>query len=287
MGGETEKFRLLQNGVVFHELNHETLCEALVSLSKVLLRPGLSAVVDNDHFAAWAWCGQLLVTSSARIFTNEQVEIRSLYEASIHAALAHCRKPTVGLAEWQEQRHSDSLQPHHGRQLLQQSYLVLAYLAFPLLEAVLKRACAAYVAFNGQVVSAFSVPSKQGSPKPYGPTGSPGSSRCSSLRDLLHLHFTAVAHPHQRIFLDRFRVHLNALDATQDPFDLIYDWRNQSLHGSTNFETIGGTMLSLALLISLFEIEQDFEERRLKTIEICQWEAQHSSKSPWSFYPPY
>ncbi|MGL6091120.1 MAG: hypothetical protein ACRC07_13845 [Pseudomonas paracarnis] len=288
-GIETEKFRLMANGVQFHELDHETLCVALLSLSKVLLRPGLNTVVHHDHFAAWSWCGQLLVSGYSMIFPIEEREIQALYEASIHAALVGCRKPSMTPEEWSELCRIDALQPHHSKQLLQHSSLVLAYLTFPLLEAVLKRACAAYVAFDGQVVSAFSVPGKQSAPKPklYGPPGEPGNHKCSSLRDLLFLHSAVVASPNQKALLDRFRDHLTTLDAAQDPFDLIYSWRNQSLHGSTNFQTIGGTMLSLALLISLFEIEQSFEERRLKTLDICRWEADSPCKTPWSFYPPY
>jgi hypothetical protein len=289
LGAETEKYRLLANGVQFHELDHETLCVTLLSLSKVLLRPGLNTIVDHDHFAAWSWCGQLLLAGRSSVFPIEEREIQSLYEASIHAALVGCRKPPATREEWTEMCRTDALQPHHSKLLLQQSSLVLAYLTFPLLEAVLKRACTAYVAFDGQVVSAFSVPSRQGAPntKLYGPAGAPGSPKCSSLRDLLFLHQTLVASPNQKALLNRFRAHLNTIDAAQDPFDLIYSWRNQSLHGSTNFQTIGGTMLSLALLISLFEIEQNFEERRLKTVDICRWEAQSPTRSPWSFYPPY
>lgn len=293
LGGDTDKFRLLTNGVVFHELNQEALCAALIGLSKVLLHPGFNTVVEHDHYALWSWCGELLLGPRSQSFPDEQWEIHSLYATSIHAALAGCRRPPVSQEEWQEQmqeqRRIEELQPHHSKQLLQKSGLVLAYLTFPLLEAVLKRACAAYVAFDGQVVSAFSVPGKQGDPKPklYGPTGTPGNRKCSSLRDLLFLHSTVVASPKLKILLDRFREHLTGLDASQDPFDLVYGWRNQSLHGSTNFETIGGTMLNLALLISLFEIEHGFEEHRLQVIEICRWAAQSPYKSPRSFYPPY
>src|SRR5215217_116395 len=61
IGANTEKFRLLANGVNFHELSHEQLCAALIGLSKVLLRPGLNTIVHQDHSALWAWCGELLL----------------------------------------------------------------------------------------------------------------------------------------------------------------------------------------------------------------------------------
>lgn len=287
IGRETEKFRLLANGVVFHDLNHEALCAALIGLSKVLLLPGLNTVVDHDHYALWSWCGELLLTHRSHHFPDSQREIKSLYAASIHAALAGCSRPPTTDEEWQEQRRIEESQPHHAKQLLRKSGLVLAYLAFPLLEAVLKRACAAYVAFDGRVVSAFTVPNKQGSPRQYDPNGSFRNHQCSSLRDLLFLHSTTVASPTLKTLLDRLRDHLTTLDAAQDPYDLVYGWRNQSLHGSTNFQTIGGTMLNLSLLISLFEIEHGFEEYRLQTIEHCRQEAQSPYKRASSFYPPY
>lgn len=287
IGGNTEKYRLLTNGVVFHELKHEELCAAVVGLSKVLLRPGLNTVIDQDHFGLWSWCGELLLSPRADLFPRDQHEIKSLYETALHASLATCRKPAKSKEEWQEQNRIQELQPHHGKQMLLKSHIVLAYLAFPLLEAVLKRACSKYVSFDSQVVAAFTVPNKKGNPKQYDPKGSYRDRQCSSLRDLLVLHHSSAAGPKLKPQLGQFRDHIGLLDSTQDPFDLLYSWRNQSLHGSTNFQTIGGTVLNLSLLISLFEIEDGFEQRRETVLEHCRWEAQSQYKRPWSFYPPY
>jgi hypothetical protein len=282
IGANTEKFRLLANGVQFHELDHDALCAAFIGLSKVLLRPGLNTIIDQDHFGLWSWCGELLLGPRTQLFPLDQYEIKSLFETALHSALARCRRPVASKEEWQEQNRINDLHPHHAKQLLLKSSVVLAYLAFPMLEAVLKRACSAFVSLNGLVVSSFTVPNKQGKPRQYDP-----QRQCSSIRDLLLLHYTFVAGARLKALLDQFRGHISVLDGTQDPFDLIYSWRNQSLHGSTKYQTIGGTILNLALLISLFEIDQDFEQRRLLALQQCQWEAQSSHKSPWSFYPPY
>jgi hypothetical protein len=282
IGHSTEKFRLLANGVQFHELDHETMCAASIGLSKVLLRPGLNTIIDKDHHCLWSWCGELLLSPRAQFFPRDQYQIKSLFETTLHAALANCRRPNSSEVEWQEQNRINGLQPHHAKQLLLKSSTVLSYLAFPVLEATLKRACSAYVSLDGVVNSSFDVPNKQGGTKKYKP-----KNRCNSLRDLLFLHHTKIAGAKLKALLDQFRDHIALLNGTQDPFDLIYSWRNDSLHGSTNFQTIGGTILNLALLISLFEIEQDFEDRRLAALEHCRREAQSTHKSPWSFYPPY
>ncbi|WP_157288515.1 hypothetical protein [Uliginosibacterium gangwonense] len=291
-GSRTEKFRLLANGVNFYELSHETLSTALIGLSKVLLRPGFNTFIDHDHYELWSWCGELLLNPRSQLFPPTQHEIKSLYETSIHAALANCRRPPASVQEtmeqWQTKMHIQALQPHHAKLLLQKSHLVLAYLSFPLLEAVLKRACATFVAFDGQVLSAFSVPNKKGNPKSYDPNGKTLRDRqCSSLRDLLFLHKSMVAPPQLKVLLDKFCTHLSSLDGTQDPFDLLYRWRNQSLHGSTNIQTIGGSVLNLSLLISLFEMESGFEQYRLEVLDHCRRESQSSHKNDWSFYPPY
>lgn len=282
IGANTEKFRLLANGVVFHELDHETICAAVIGTCKVLLRPGLNTVVDHDHFALWSWCGELLLGSRSTLFQAGQREVKSLYEAAIHAALANCRKPVTSQEEWQEQNRIQALQTHHAKQLLGESHLVLVYLTFPLLEAVLKRACNRFVSFDGKVVSTFTVAKRHGNPRQYDPQGT-----CSSLRDLLVLHHTQVAEADLVALLAQFKNHIAALDATQDAYDLMYAWRNGSLHGSTNSQTIGGTLLSLSLLISLFELRSNFEQRRAQVLENCRWEARTGHRSPWSFYPPY
>ncbi len=118
MGGNTEKFRLLNNGIQFHDLNHEALCASLVGLSKVLLRPGMNTIIDQDHFGLWSWCGELLLNPQANLFPAEQYEIKSLYDAVIHCALAGCRKPAGSKEEWQEQNRIQGLQAHHAKQLL-------------------------------------------------------------------------------------------------------------------------------------------------------------------------
>lgn len=282
IGQNTERFRLRVNGVVFHELSHEQLCATILGLSKVLLRPGMNTIIDQDHFLLWSWCGELLLSREANLFSVAQTEIKSLFETAFHAALADCRKPPATSAEWIEQNRVRDLQPHHAKQLVEKSPIVLAYLTFPLLEAVLKRACSNYVELNGRVIAPFSVLNRRGTPRAYRVNDS-----ISSLRDLLLLHKNQVANQELEALLDRFRAHLSFLDSSIDPFDLLYEWRNQSLHGSASFQTIGGTVLSLSLLISLFEVRQNFEPLRRQMVERLRREAQSPIQSPQSFYPPY
>lgn len=289
IGIDDNRLRLVANGVRFYELDRELLCTALTSLSKILLLPGLNTIISVDHLGVWSWCGELLLGSSAEVFPEDQYEIKKLYMACIHAALAGHRKPKPNETkeEFFEQNRLKALQPHHSNQLIANSNLTLAYLTFPLLEAVLKRACASFVSFDGKVIAKFSVTDSRGQIRKYSPNGSYRDRKCSSLRDLLELHITAVASEELKSHLEQFYNHFKTLHPETNPFDLIYSWRNQSLHGSTNYQTIGGSLLSLALLISIFEI-QDFEERRFRAFDEVQWMVRMNvTRAPWSMYPPY
>lgn len=280
--GMGERYRLLENGIQFHELDFDALRAAVIGLSKVLLLPGLNTVVADDHLGLWSWCGEVLLPPEAQIFPEEQWEIRSLFEVAVHAALADAKKPVTSEEEWQEQLRVSDLQPLHAQQLIRQSNLALSYLVFPLLEALTKRACSAYVSFDGTVTAEFSVIQADGKSRSY-----KIGKRCSSLRDLLFLHYTTVSSPQLKTNIEDFRHNLQVLVPAQDPFDTIYLWRNQSLHGSATSQTIGGTILNLSILILLFEIEPSFEQHKARALQNARIRVQSSFRSARGFYPPY
>ena len=167
-------------------------------------------------------------------------------------------------------------------------------MVFPFLEAVLRRVCNQFVDFEGRVKTRFTVPNKNGGNLVYDPNG--GRKRCNSIRDLLYLH-QAEAAPDFTERINALRTHFMELVPSKDPFDLIQKWRNQSLHGATNFHTIGGSVLNLALLIVLSELKNRFEEHRQVVLQHCIQNAQFMDFSmsqfgrrdlhPHSYYPPF
>jgi hypothetical protein len=288
IGPRTEQFRLSRNGIIFHDLTHEELQAACVGLARVLLRPGLNTVVDHDHLLLWSWLAQLLVSPS-RAAAGDDREVRELLGVCVRAALAPTRPPTTDRYAWQLQRQIDDLIPFHLRWFGMHSHVVLAYLSFPALEGALKLACKNFVDLSGKAVAAFSVPGRRGGTRDYGPSF--GRPQCSSLRDLLLLHQASVAIDPLRARLQEIRDHLAGLQAGTDGFDVLYDWRNSSLHGAASYPTIGGTVLTLALLIALDGVKADFETSRAATWQGVEWDAKTSAdshfRSPWSFYPLY
>lgn len=287
IGGQSEQYRLLRNGVQFHELCFDQLVAAIDGLTKVLLLPGLNTIVDQDHFGLWSWCAEVILHRETDFFDQEEHELRKLFEACARCALVHCKKPVSNQSEWEKQAEAEQLIPHNARYFLQESSLALAYLAFPLLEAVSKKICNAYVAMDGSVVAKFDVPNKVGNTREYDPNGPWNQRQCSSLRDLLFLIQKDIANDELRAALDEFRAHIATLESSEDPFDVIYKWRNQSLHGSTSFQTIGGTLLNLVLLIVIHQMSDRYDSLKERVLEHCRWDLQHEHRSPWSFYPPY
>ena len=287
IGGADEEFRLLRNGVVFHELDHEQIRAACIGLSSVLLLPGLNTVIDQDHQWFWSWCAELLCRSGSSYFSSESDrELRATVGLCCRAALAGVyRNDRDG---WERQRDQSKNMEHNARAWVQGAHTALAYLAFPLLEGIVKKHCARYVGMDGRVVEAFEVARIDGTARPYR-VGQP----CSSLRDMLWLLYDRVASEELRHDLDEQRIHLGAFASeSEDGFEVLYRWRNSSLHGEASLSTIGGTVLSTALLIAISALQAEYESVRASAVDGVRREAMSAAsgidyRSPWSYYPPY
>jgi len=279
LGADTEKFRLRNNGIQAHDLDYAELRATCIGLTKVLLHPGLNTVIDWDHQALWAWCAEVLAGSRAQFFSANERELKDLLGIACRAALAGVSKPGPGGFE-EARRRSEMMEPN-AQQLVMRAHQVLVYLAFPLLEGILRKVGRNYVDYDGRVLAPF-----QGRTRQY-----KVGDRCNSLADLLGLLYSAVASADLKRALTEFRQHLSRLVAGTDPFDTIFEWRNSSLHGSTSLPTIGGTIFTMALLIALDQVEATYQALRSDTLQQVRWELQTGGithhRSPWSYYPPW
>jgi len=283
IGGASEAFRLHRNGVQFHELTFAELRDAIVGLTINLLLPGMNTVIDLDHVLMWSWCGELLLGGGGPLSTHIEPEVSRLAAVTVRASLANSRFPSDDA--FVRARKASDLMEHNDREYLQHSHDALAYLAFPFLEAVTRRACVQYVDLTGKV----QLPFARGSG-----TYSVGG-RCSSVGDLLELLVGTVASPGLKADLMELLSHVHGL---QPEFEsgsaVIFDWRNSSLHGVATLPTIGGTVLSLALRIALDALRDDYSLRRQEATQSIQ-RATHQSTSlgaawrpgSWNYYPPF
>lgn len=285
IGPVTEQYRLHRNGIAFHDLSYSEVQTACTRLTSVLLLRELNTIIDLDHQLFWAWCGEVLLSPRAPFFDHDEYELKALVETCIRAALAGIQPPSQSVGEWKHRVELSKLVEFNTRQLTQKKHLILAYLGFPLLEGLVKKVCSKYVDYSGLVINAFDVPKDAGKVNKYKP-----GNRCSSLRDLMFLLYQQVADADLGSRLDEFGRMLTNLDTSNHPFDLLYSWRNQSLHGQTSFPTIGGTILNLSLLIALNQIRGEYERWRQEAWRNVQWHISTSGlggdRSPWSYYPP-
>ncbi len=290
IGAATEQYRLHRNGIEFHELDYGEVQAACAGLGRVLLLKGLNTVIDLDHQLFWAWAGEMLLPPNSDFFSRDELELHNLFETCIRAALAGVSPPPQSTEDWERRRALSELVEFNTKQLALNAHLVLAYLGLPLMEGLLKKVCSKYVDYSGEVVNAFDVPTATGGVRNYVP-GDPKKGKCSSLRDLLFLLYQKVADPDLHARLDDVRELLKNLDNTRDPFDQLYLWRNQSLHGQTNFSTIGGMLLNLSTLIAFNRIRGNYERRRNEVWGSAQQEIKAlrltGHRSPWSYYPPF
>jgi hypothetical protein len=287
IGVASEGLRLRLNGVVFHEIDYDALRAAIVGLTQVVLLPGLNTVVDADHSLLWAWCGEILLSPHAAIFAPEQRELQHLFETAVHCALSGASNPSLNVRDWQRENLIRDIQRPHARQLVKFSSLTLVYLAFPLLEGLLKLRCAQYVDMNGEVLADFEVPKRRveaGQSKQYGPDRR--SKQCSSIRDLLLLYHGAVASAAIAEDLRKLFKRLAVLENKDGP-DVLADWRNASLHGSRSYTTIAGAVIGCALLVAIDGMEARYSEVRHATVNAIVERQRFPGEPDGEFYPPW
>jgi hypothetical protein len=276
IGGTTEQFRLLANGIVFHDLDHDELRAACLGLSTVLLVPGrMSTYIDSDHVCFWAWCGEILCILPSPCFSEDERDLQDLLALCIRAALA-----SLGLMD--RRAGNPPALVVNAEEWVIGAHRALAYLAFPLLEGVVKKHTSRFVDMRGWVVEDFVVPRVNGGMREY---RARRRDRCSSLRDLLYLLYELTSEDLKHD-LDEQRSHLAlfAEDATMDGFDVIFDWRNSSLHGGANLTTVGGTVLNTALLVAISDLKHTYDAERTETLRRVRFELENEISFAGSFY---
>ena len=95
------------------------------------------------------------------------------------------------------------------------------------LEAVIRRACPAYLDMNGAVQQPFE--------RANGTLYAVGS-RCNSVRDALRLLRDRVAQHKLKNNLIEILSHIEEITGASDGCSVVYDWRNSSLHGETTHQ---------------------------------------------------
>jgi len=265
-----DRFRLRNNNLWPHTMTYRELRAACISATRTLLHAGQNAVVDPDHQYLWAWCVQLLIDPHAAYFLPNEYDLAALMRLACRAALADFESKPVNM-------------PVNSGELAKNSSVLLTYLSLPLLDGVLKKTCSSYVQYDGTVRQQFE---RIGRPKGLYKQGS----RCSSIEDLLWLLYNHVADKWLRDALDDVRKSISIAAMGKEAFSTIYGWRNHSLHGQATYTTIGGSILTITLLIALTALESNFQHISSDNLaSVISWRKSGKTALDWPrliFYPP-
>lgn len=277
------KVNSIDSGIGFHELDYDEIRTACVELAKILLLPGRNTIIDLDHILLWSWLSELLIGRDGPMSSSANREIHDLAQITARSASAGSSVPTR--EGFDRARQADGLLTLNAREFLRGGYIALSYLSFPLLETIARRSCGAFVGLSGEVLQTF--------PKGHNQSYIVGK-YCSNVGDVLRLLINQVASAELKSDIEDILQHVASIEGATDGSEVIYRWRNSSLHGETTLQTIGGTVFSLGLLISLDSIKSSYADKRTAALErvIREQEIQSltgmaNSRSPWSYYPPF
>jgi hypothetical protein len=153
----------------------------------------------------------------------------------------------------------------------------ITFVAFPYLEGLIKERCSHYVRADGTNIRPFT-----GLNRKYEPTN-----RLSSLADALYLFVRTSESP---VLVQQLSAILERLADVEDVpwseknrgYTALYKIRNRALHGQDNNTNIWALVLTIALLIAVDEISDDYESHRIRAAQAV---GRGRTSHPHFFYP--
>ena len=246
--------------------DHAQLTSVVAGLTVCMVQPGEAfAGYGRDYRLVWAWCAELLVGRGRGASFGVEFHVPRLLTAAVDAMLARSipdDAPGVG---------------RHARELVNEHVALVAYLAFPLLEELLRAACRRHFNDDGRITAAFDTPGDDRQRHLYARGGT-----CSSVGDLLWLYRHHYAPKEIAACLDEVDNYLAVIvPGGTTGFRILRQWRNDTMHGTTALPTIGAVALNLAIIVALADKENDYADAVAKVV---------ARRTPGSglprFYPP-
>lgn len=241
--------------------DHDRLTAVVAGLTICIVRPGGAfAGYGRDYRMLWAWCAELLLGSGRGRWLLNEPTLEGLFAVTCHTALAREVPAEILGVE------------RHARSLVSERAAVLAYLAFPLLEQVVRLSCDRHFGADGKITQSFETPGQLSKRHLYTVGGT-----CSSIGDLLWLYTHHYASPGMRANLDAIDAHLtSAVPGGVAGFRVLQLWRNETMRraapapvaGATSLPVIGAAVLSLAMLVALAAREGEFADAVARTLQV-------------------
>ncbi|MBW5763599.1 hypothetical protein [Klebsiella pneumoniae] len=285
---DTENLRLYRQNIFPHELSYNELIDLIIGLSGVAYFKKNVQGISYDHFFCWAWCADIVTRYGTNFYPIEEIEIENLFKATYHASIANCEVNNGDSDEFQ--RRGDALRAIgvNKRNYMQTSMLSLCYLVFPLLESTLKKLCSEYVGLDGVLKKNVKYTDANGIVinKVLNANGKPKI--ISSLKELIYIYKEVVIDAEGKKNIEDI-LGVIAERHADDPCDVIYKWRNSSLHGTENFMQVGGLLLCLTSLLIIYDLKDRYDslkENVLNRLVSTGLLTEGGDDSFREFYPP-
>lgn len=263
IGRDSNKYRLLENNILFHECSYEEIQACLVYLCKTSLINNVLVATYNDHFCLWSWCINLLIERHGAYYDSErEPELKMLFEMcssaamsihawDIHAPMEHVRN----YAELHSARNN-----YFSGEFNNKKGFALSYLCFPLLESVTRKYCNEYVNYDGTIKKDFTITQNNGNSREY-KTGKTISNLCHMLYLVTS---TTKDEKLKKSIISACEIFKSN---NKKGFEAIFSWRNSSLHGESNHAGIGAALFTLSLLVMLDKIKNEYNQHKKNIIE--------------------
>ena len=227
--GEAYRLNLLGMPKPIYDLSYDELLAVSADIVEKGTIDGTCLIETTDFLLYWSWCAQLLRTKPS--FWQPCGDLEDLMDLVMASVLAEPEKVAC----------------IHARRVANAKWRVMAYLAFPLLEGILKMVCKEFVSKDGEVLKPFFSYKKGG--------------QCSSVSDMLQLYVNDIANEKPKNAITSILFNIKEKDAKKRfGCQVLYSWRNDMLHGS-DYHTVGATVLTLACIIAISTIP-DIERHR-------------------------
>jgi hypothetical protein len=267
-----------------HELDYDSSIKLPAQLTGIL-----QVQRTLDHLCFWAWTAEV-----ADFFDGLDREIQRGYFLLLHVLLS---KIGVGFSiddgddEIDEKRQAnaviDRLTNRHIRELERDSSLA-AYVAYPLLEGLLKDILSDVIHPDGEIKNGKKL---FGDNRTYdGDSNKNYEKYCNSLKDLLHHTENHELDNEIRDELRKQKQIIERFGQNGDAYDLIYNWRNTLLHGEGMWDFQAGIITNIASLLIWNEIDRDeYDAEREEIVDRFMTQVNvpiPTNQFESGFYPP-
>jgi len=231
---------------------------------------------NYDHKIFWSWMGQIILQIQSSYNSIIEQETLYLIELLLHLELSSLsRLPINEYVQQLNQIINMVVNPHTQEAIINKHILSLA-LGFPTLERLLRVLCSNFVDINGNVITEFILNENKKTYKK--------GKRISNIAVLLRLYEEKIATKEQRKILEEFKSIIASFsEKAMDPYDLIYEWRNDILHGGRPYQNKHSVITNLILLLLLFKLDKVYDKIReevKKSISLPYY------SHYFNFYPP-